>query len=73
MSPINKQQHLGVMKQISELLQDVKDSDPAQHDIIIDFLSLVFKEYNSGKKLNIDKRLYDMIDAEVLRTLKTMD
>jgi len=54
-----------VMGQIEEMLQDLKNHDRQQYNIILRLLDGVFKEYNTGKNKNIEKKLYDLIDAEV--------
>jgi hypothetical protein len=54
-----------VMRHIEEMLQDLKKQDKQQYNIILQLLHEVFQEYNTGKSKNIDKKLYDMIDAEV--------
>ena len=54
-----------VMRQIEEMLHDLKKQDKQQYNIVLSLLSEVFVEYNTGKSKNIDKKLYDMIDVEV--------
>lgn len=54
-----------VMQQIEEMLQDLKKQDKQQYNIILSLLNEVFMEYNTGKGKNIDKKLYEMIDAEI--------
>ncbi|MBN8544912.1 MAG: hypothetical protein J0L60_02165 [Ignavibacteria bacterium] len=59
-----------VWEQIKTILGDIKQSDPAQHQIIMDTLDFIYKEYNSGKDLKCEKKLYDAIDAEIKFRLK---
>lgn len=54
-----------VLKQIEGMLQGLKQKDEQQYNIILALLQEVFIEYNTGKNRGIDKRLYDLIDAEV--------
>ena len=54
-----------VMRQIEEMLQGLKSQDKQQYNIILALLNEVFVEYNSGKSKNIDKKLYELIDAEI--------
>lgn len=62
--------NLEVLKQIEGMLSDLKASDKAVYNIVKDLLALVFVEYNSGRIQQIDKKLYDSIDAEVNLQLK---
>ena len=62
-------QNVDVMAQIKLMLNELKDTDDAQHKIILDLLKNVFLEYNTGTNRQIEKKLYDMIDTEV--TFKT--
>lgn len=62
--------NLEVLKQIEVMLSDLKDKDKRTYDIVIDLLKLVFVEYNTGKNQQIEKKLYDMIDAEINYKLK---
>lgn len=59
-----------VWEQIKSILVDLKQKDPAQYQIMVDTLDIVFKEYNSGKDLKSDKKLYDAIDAEIKFRIK---
>ena len=52
------------MHQIEEMMQDLKKQDKQQYNIILSLLTEIFVEYNTGKCKNVDKKLYDMIDAE---------
>lgn len=54
-----------VWEQIRTILGDIKQSDPAQYQIIMDTLDLIYKEYNSGRDLRCEQKLYDAIDAEI--------
>lgn len=54
-----------VMHQIEEMLHDLKKQDKQQYNIILALLSETFVEYNTGKTKNIEKKLYEMIDAEI--------
>jgi len=54
-----------VMRQIEEMLHDLKKQDKQQYNIILSLLNEVFLEYNTGKSKNVEKKLYEMIDAEV--------
>lgn len=54
-----------VLRQIEEMLQGLKEQDKQQYNIILALLNEVFVEYNSGKSKNIDKKIYDLIDAEI--------
>ncbi|GIK21739.1 MAG: hypothetical protein BroJett005_11530 [Ignavibacteriota bacterium] len=62
--------NLEVLKQIEVMLSDLKDKDKRTYDIVLDLLKLVFVEYNTGKNQQIEKKLYDMIDAEINYKLK---
>jgi hypothetical protein len=59
-----------VLKQIEVMLSDLRDKDKRTYDIVLDLLKLVFVEYNTGKNQQIEKKLYDMIDAEINYKLK---
>lgn len=54
-----------VMVQIEKMLQNIKDESPQQYKIIKSLLTEVFLEYNSGRPRNVERKLVDMIDAEV--------
>ena len=54
-----------VMNQIELMLHDIKGKDSQVHKIIKELLQEVFYEYNTGRGRNIERKLYDMIDAEV--------
>ena len=54
-----------VMRQIEEMLHDLKKQDKQQYNIVLALLSETFVEYNTGKSKAIDKKLYEMIDAEI--------
>jgi succinate dehydrogenase flavin-adding protein (antitoxin of CptAB toxin-antitoxin module) len=54
-----------VMRQIEEMLYELKKQDKQQYNIILALLGETFVEYNTGKSKSIDKKLYEMIDAEV--------
>lgn len=62
--------NLEVLKQIEVMLSDLKDKEKRTYDIVLDLLKLVFVEYNTGKNQQIEKKLYDMIDAEINYKLK---
>jgi hypothetical protein len=62
--------NLEVLKQIEVMLSDLRDKDKRTYDIVLDLLKLVFVEYNTGKNQQIEKKLYDMIDAEINYKLK---
>jgi hypothetical protein len=53
-----------VMSQIEDMLQGLKKQDKQQYNIILSLLTETFIEYNTGRSKNVDKKLYDMIDAE---------
>lgn len=54
-----------VMHQIEEMLHDLKKQDKQQYNIVLALLSETFVEFNTGKSKNIDRKLYELIDAEV--------
>ena len=62
--------NLEVLKQIEVMLSDLKNKDKRTYDIVLDLLKLVFVEFNTGKNQQIEKKLYDMIDAEVNYKIK---
>jgi hypothetical protein len=68
MPTINTSQHEDVMVKIGEMLASVKENDQPQYEIILEYLGLIFKQFNSGKNLHIERKLYDMIDAEIKST-----
>lgn len=53
-----------VMNQIKIMLESLQKEDPAQAKIILNLLQEVVKEFNSGRPMNIERKLYDMIDGE---------
>lgn len=57
-----------VMHQIKSMLESLQKEDPVQSKIILNLLGEVVKEYNSGRTMNIDKKLYDMIDGETFES-----
>jgi hypothetical protein len=59
-----------VMHQIETMLHTLKESDYQQYTIIRSLLQEVFVEYSTGKSRNIERKLYDLIDAEVTFKLK---
>jgi len=54
-----------VMRQIEEMLHDLKKRDKQQYNIIFSLLNEVFVEYNTGRSKSVEKKLYEMIDTEV--------
>lgn len=54
-----------VMHQIELMLHNIKEKDTQQYKIIKSLLEEVYLEYNSGRSRNVERKLYDMIDAEV--------
>lgn len=54
-----------VMQQIEVMLKNIKEKDSQQYKIIKALLQEVYLEYNSGRQRNIERKLYDLIDAEV--------
>jgi hypothetical protein len=54
-----------VMQQIEIMLQSIKEKDSQQYKIIKSLLQEVYLEYNSGRGRNVERKLYDLIDAEV--------
>ncbi|MBW7841608.1 MAG: hypothetical protein H3C40_02675 [Ignavibacterium sp.] len=62
--------NLEVLKQIEVMLSDLKSKDKRTYDIVLDLLKLVFVEFNTGRNQQIEKKLYDMIDAEINYKLK---
>lgn len=65
-----KVQNKDVMHQIREMLESLQKSDPQQSQIILNLLQEVVKEYNSGRTMNVDKKLYDMINGATFETKK---
>lgn len=63
-------QNKDVMLQIKGMLESLQKDDPQQAKIILNLLNEVVKEYNSGRPMNIERKLYDMIDAETFKTRK---
>lgn len=57
-------QNKDVMQQIKGMLEALHKDDPQQTKIILNLLAEVVKEYNSGRPMNIEKKLYEMIDGE---------
>lgn len=58
-------QDKAMLKQVKEMLDELKSTNKEQYEIIVELLLMVYREYNSGQKINIEKKLYDMIDAEI--------
>lgn len=63
-------QNESVMHQIKGMLEQLQKTDPKQSKIIMNLLQEVVKEYNSGRSMNIEGKLYDMIDGETFETPK---
>jgi len=59
-----------VFGQFKVMLGKLDAEDPGIHRIMLNLLQLVFQEYNSGRKQQIEKSLYEFIDAEVNFKLK---
>ncbi len=59
-----------VMHQIKSMLESLQEEDPKQVKIILNLLQEVVKEYNSGRSMGIERKLYDMIDGETFETKK---
>ena len=59
-----------VMHQIKSMLESLKEEDPVQAKIILNLLQEVGNEYNSGRTMNIERKLYDMIDGETFEKKK---
>ena len=52
-------------KEILDTISDMmKDADPFQKKLFYDTLQNAYVQQSQGKKLSIDKKLYDWIDAE---------
>jgi hypothetical protein len=56
-----------IVEQIEELLKGVKAEDVVQHRLMVELLSEVYVEYNTGKNGSIEQKLYKMITAEAQR------
>ena len=67
---MNDDQNKDVMYQIRGMLESIQKEDPEQASIIFNLLSEVVKEFNSGKPLNIERKLYDLIDGAGYETKK---
>jgi hypothetical protein len=63
-------QNKDVMHQIKGMLESLQKEDPFQAQIILNLLQEVVKEYNSGRTMNVDRKLYDMIDGATFETKK---
>lgn len=66
----NNIQNKDVMHQIKEMLETLQKEDPQQTKIILHLLDEVKKEYTSGRTMNVEKKLYDMINGETFVTKK---
>jgi len=64
-------QNENVMQQIKGMLESLQKDDPKQSKIILNLLQEVVKEYNSGRSMGIEGKLYDMIDGETFETKKS--
>ena len=58
------------LKQIKSLLSELEKDDKVQYEMLLTILQEVYMEYNSGQKRNIEKKLYDIIDAAVSFKIK---
>ncbi len=65
--------NVDVLKQIEDMLTGLKLSDKAVYDIVKEILKLVFLEYNTGRNQQIDKKIYDLIDAEATYKIKNIE
>lgn len=63
-------QNKDVMHQIRGMLETIQKEDPQQAQIILNLLGEVVKEFNSGRTMNIERKLYDMIDGAGYETKK---
>lgn len=63
-------QNKDVMHQIRGMLETIQKEDPQQAQIILNLLGEVVKEFNSGRTMNIERKLYDMIDGATYETKK---
>lgn len=63
-------QNKDVMHQIRGMLESLQKDDPQQSQIILNLLQEVVKEFNSGRTMNVDKKLYDMINGATFETKK---
>jgi hypothetical protein len=63
-------QNKDVMHQIRGMLEAIQKEDPQQAQIILNLLGEVVKEFNSGRTMNIERKLYDMIDGASYETKK---
>ncbi len=57
-------QNKDVMQQIKGMLKSLETEDPQQYKIILNLLSEVVLEYNSGTPRNVERKLIDMIEGE---------
>lgn len=64
-------QNENVMHQIKDMLESLQKDDPTQSKIVLNLLQEVVKEYNSGRIMNVERKLYDMIDGATFETKKT--
>ncbi len=58
------------LKQIKSLLSELEKEDKVQYEMLLTILQEVYMEYNSGQKRNIEKKLYDIVDAAVSFKIK---
>lgn len=63
-------QNKDVMHHIRGMLESLQKDDPQQSRIILNLLLEVVKEFNSGRTMNVDKKLYDMINGATFETKK---
>lgn len=63
-------QNKDVMHQIRGMLESIQKEDPQQAQIILNLLGEVVKEFNSGRTMNVERKLYDMIDGATYETKK---
>jgi hypothetical protein len=63
-------QNKDVMHQIRGMLESIQKEDPQQSQIILNLLQEVVKEFNSGRTMNVDRKLYDMINGATFETKK---
>lgn len=65
---MSNSQNKDVMSQIRAMLETIQNDDPQQAKIVLNLLNEVVKEYNSGRPMNVERKLYDMIDSETFET-----
>ena len=65
---MSNNQNNDVMVQIRSMLESLQENDPQQARIVLNLLQEVVKEYNSGRPMNIERKLYDMIDSDTFET-----